>query len=325
MRRREFIALVGGAACAWPLAARAQQPAMPVIGFLNGQSADTYEYLVAAFQNGLTENGFVENQNVTIEYRWADGHVERLPELAADLVRRQPAVLVAAGGANAAAIAATKTIPIIATFGSDPIKLGYVVSLNKPGANVTGMMILSSDLEAKRLELLHEMVPRGAPLGYLLDPKFDAADAQRQSVEAAGRAFGRQVRIVEASSDADLEKAFSTLAETKVAGLAVASNPLFNNLRDHVLALTTRSKLPAVYELRQFVAAGGLMSYGTSVPDVYRQIGVYAGRVLKGEKPEDLPVLEPTKFDMAINLRTAKALGIDMPTSILLRANEVIE
>ena len=326
MRRREFICLIGGSAvAAWPLAARAQQPAMPVIGFLNGQSAATYEYLVAAFQNGLIENGFVENQNVTIEYRWADGHVERLPELAADLVKRQPAVLVAAGGAHIAAIAATKTIPIIATFGSDPIKLGYVVSLNKPGANVTGMMILSSDLEAKRLELLHEMVPRGAPLGYLLDPKFDAADAQRQSVEAAGRAFGRQVRIVEASSDADLEKALTTLAEAKVAGLAVASNPLFNNLRDHVLALTERSKLPAVYELHQLVAAGGLMSYGTNVPEVYRQIGAYAGRVLKGEKPADLPVLEPTKFDMAVNLRTAKTLHINVPTLNLLRANEVIE
>jgi putative ABC transport system substrate-binding protein len=325
MRRREFITFVGSSAVAWPLAAHAQRQPMPVIGFLNGQSAATFQYLVAAFQTGLSENGFVENQNVTIEYRWADGHVERLPELASDLVQRQPALLIAAGGAHFAAIAATKTIPIIATFGSDPIKTGFVASLNKPGGNVTGMMILSSDLEAKRLELLHEIVQRGASLGYLLDPKFDAADAQRQTVEAAGRAFGRQVRIVEASSDADLEKAFSTLAETKVAGLAVASNPLFNNLRDHVLALTTRSKLPAVYELRQFVAAGGLMSYGTSVPDVYRQIGVYAGRVLKGEKPEDLPVLEPTKFDMAINLRTAKALGIDMPTSILLRANEVIE
>ena len=325
MRRREFIAVISGAAAAVPLAARAQQPAMPVIGFLNGQSAATYEYLVAAFQNGLIENGFVENQNVTIEYRWADGHVERLPELAAELVKRQPAVLVAAGGAHIAAIAATKTIPIVATFGDDPVKLGYVVSLNKPGGNVTGMMILSSDLEAKRLELLHEMAPRGAPLGYLLDPKFDAADAQRQSVEAAGRAFGRQVRIVEASSDADLEKAFTTLAEAKVAGLAVASNPLFNNLRDHVLALTERSKLPAVYELRQLVAAGGLMSYGTNVPEVYRQIGAYAGRVLKGEKPADLPVLEPTKFDMAVNLRTAKTLDINVPTSILLRANEVIE
>jgi putative tryptophan/tyrosine transport system substrate-binding protein len=324
MRRREFIALFGGAA-AWPVTARAQQAAMPVIGFLNGQSAATYKYLVAAFQNGLNENGFVEGQNVTIEYKWADGHVERLPELAADMVQRQPTLLVAAGGAHAAAIAATKTIPIVATFGGDPVKLGFVPSLNKPGGNVTGMMVLSGDLEAKRLELLHEMVPGGAPLGYLLDPKFDAADAQRQAVEAAGRAFGQQVRIVEASSDSDLENAFATLAEVKVAGLAVASNPLFNNLRDHVLALTNRSKLPAVYELRQFVAAGGLMSYGTSVPEVYRQIGVYAGRILKGEKPADLPVLEPTKFDMAINLRTAKALGIDMPTSILLRANEVIE
>jgi len=183
---------------------------MPVIGFLNGQSAATFQYLVAAFQTGLSENGFVENQNVTIEYRWADGHVERLPELASDLVQRQPALLIAAGGAHFAAIAATKTIPIIATFGSDPIKTGFVASLNKPGGNVTGMMILSSDLEAKRLELLHEIVQRGASLGYLLDPKFDAADAQRQTVEAAGRAFGRQVRIVEASSDADLEKAFST-------------------------------------------------------------------------------------------------------------------
>jgi len=323
MRRRELITLIGGSA-AWPLVARAQQQT-PLIGFLNGQTAAGYTHLVSAFTQGLNETGFVGGQNVTIEYRWADQHFDRLPELAADLVRRQPTVLVATGGAQVAAIAATKTIPIVAGFGGDPVRLGYVASLNHPSGNVTGVTIFSADLEAKRLELINEVVPRGEIIGYLFAPNFDYSDVQRREVESAAQRIRRDIQIVEVSKDADLEKAFTILAELKVGGVLMASNSLFNNLRDHLLALTTPLKLPAIHVSREFVAAGGLMSYGTNVPEVYRQIGIYTGRVLKGEKPGDLPVLEPTKFDMAINLRTAKTLGIDMPTSILLRANEVIE
>jgi len=324
MRRRDFVTLLGGAA-AWPLASRAQQQTMPLVGFLNDQTAAGYTHLADAFKQGLNESGFVEGQNVTIEYKWADRHLDQLPELAAELVRLRPDVLVGTGGANTAAIAATKTIPVIVSFGGDPVKLGYVASLNKPGGNVTGVTVFSPDLEAKRLELMNEIVPRGATIGYLYDPNIDFADMELRNVETAARTFGREIRIVAASQDADLEKAFTTLAETHVGGIVMAANPVFLNLRDHLLALTTRLKIPAVHEAREFVVAGGLMSYGTSVPEVYRQIGIYTGRVLKGEKPADLPVLEPTKFDMAINLRTAKALGINMPTSILLRANEVIE
>jgi putative tryptophan/tyrosine transport system substrate-binding protein len=324
MRRREFFTLLGSAAAAWPLIARAQQQ-IPLIGFLNGQTAAGYTHLVSAFTQGLKETGFVGGQNVTIEYRWADQHFDRLPELAADLVRRQPTVLVATGGAQMAVIAATKTIPIVAAFGGDPVRLGYVASLNHPSGNVTGVTIFSADLEAKRLELINEVVPRGEIIGYLFAPNFDYSDAGRREVESAAQRIRRDIRVVEVSNDADLEKAFATVAELHVGGVLMAANSLFNNLRDHVLALTTRLKLPAVYEQREFVAAGGLMSYGTNVPEVYRQVGIYTGRVLKGEKPADLPVLEPTKFDMSVNLKTAKALGVDMPTSILLRANETIE
>jgi putative tryptophan/tyrosine transport system substrate-binding protein len=324
MRRREFFTLLGSAAAAWPLIARAQQQ-IPLIGFLNGQTAAGYTHLVSAFTQGLKETGFVGGQNVTIEYRWADQHFDRLPEFAADLVRRQPTVLVATGGAQMAVIAATKTIPIVAAFGGDPVRLGYVASLNHPSGNVTGVTIFSADLEAKRLELINEVVPRGEIIGYLFAPNFDYSDAGRREVESAAQRIRRDIRVVEVSNDADLEKAFATVAELHVGGVLMAANSLFNNLRDHVLALTSRLKLPAVYEQREFVAAGGLMSYGTNVPEVYRQVGIYTGRVLKGEKPADLPVLEPTKFDMSVNLKTAKALGVDMPTSILLRANETIE
>jgi len=323
--RREFIGVVGSTAIAWPFAAHAQQAAIPVIGFLNGQTAAAFTYLVAAFQHGLNEQGFVEGQNVKIEYRWANGHIDQAPELAADLVRRQPAVIVAAGGANVAAIAATKTIPLVTAFGGDPVKEGYIASLNHPGGNVTGAIVFSSELEAKRLELINEITPRGRTVGYLFDPNVEMADSERQALEAAARMVGREVRIVQASADAELEYAFATLAEAHVGGLVVASNPLFNNLRDHVLKLTAGLKVPAIYEIRQFVVAGGLMSYGANIPEVYRQIGNYAGRILKGERPADLPVLQPAKFDMSINLRTAKALGLDVPTSILLRADEVIE
>jgi putative ABC transport system substrate-binding protein len=325
MRRRELIALLGGAAVAWPLATRAQERTPPVIGFLNGQEAASLQYLVAALKRGLNEVGFVEGQNVTIEYRWADRHFDRLPALAADLVSRNVAVIVATGGSHAVAKAATTTIPIVASFGGDPVKLGFVASLNRPGGNITGMTVFSGDLEAKRLELLNEIVPRGATVGYLFDPTFEAADVQRRAVETVGAMMGRKVQIVEVSTDADLEKAFALLAEDRVDGLSVGSNPLFNSIREHLLALTTRLAVPAIYDVREFAVAGGLMSYGTNIQEVYRQIGIYTGRVLKGEKPADLPVLQPVKFDMTINLRTAKALGIDVPTSILLRADEVIE
>ncbi len=324
MQRREFIRLLGGTAVAWPLPARAQT-ATPVIGFLNAQTAASFQYLVAGFQRGLNEQGFVEGQNVAIEYRWANGHFDQLSELAAELIDRQPSVLVAAGGANTVAIAATKSIPIVATFGGDPVKQGFVASLNQPGGNVTGAIIFSADLEAKRLELLNEIAPRGTAVGYLFDPKIDMADLELHAVETAARTMGRDVRIVEVSTDADLEMAFVTLAEAHVTGLMVASGPLFTNFRQHVLSRTEQLKVPVIYDGRQFVTAGGLMSYGTSVPEVYRQIGIYTGRVLNGEKPADLPVLQPTKFEMSINLRTAKALGIDVPTSILLRSDEVIE
>jgi putative ABC transport system substrate-binding protein len=324
VKRRAFITLLGGATIGWPLTAQTQS-AMPVIGFLNGQTAAGFTYLVAAFQHGLNEQGFVDGQNVKIEYQWANGHLDQVPGLAADLLRRQPAVIVAAGGANVAAIAATKTIPIVATFGGDPVKQGFVASLNHPGGNVTGVNAFSSDLEAKRLELIHEIAPQGSVIGYLFDPNIDMAELERHALEAAARTEGREVRIVPASADTELETAFATLAEAHVGGLVVSSTPLFINLRDRVLKLTAGLKVAVIYDSRQFVVAGGLMSYGASVPEVYRQIGNYAGRILKGEKPADLPLLQPAKFDMSINLRTAKALGIDVPTSILLRADEVIE
>ena len=249
MRRREFITLVGGVATGWPLASRAQQQTMPLVGFLNAQTAAGYTHLAAAFKQGLNENGFVEGQNVTIEYRWADRHLDQLPELAAELVHLRPDVLVGTGGANTAAIAATKTIPVVVSFGGDPVKLGYVASLNHPGGNVTGVTIFSADLEAKRLELMNEILPRGATIGYLYDPNFDFAVAGRHNVETAARTVGREVRIVEATKDADLEKAFVTFAEAHIGGVVMAASALTNNLRDHLLALTTRLKLPAVHSI----------------------------------------------------------------------------
>ena len=256
---------------------------------------------------------------------WADGQLDQVPTLVDELIRLRVAVIVATGGAHAEAKITNAGIPVVASFGGDPVRLGYVASLNRPGGKVTGMTVFTSDLEAKRMELLHELVPKGS-IGVLVDPiTMDGADLQRRAIEAAGLAIGREVRIMEAGTDADLENALTALAEAHVAGVDVSGSPLFNNRRNHILALTARLALPAVYENREFTAAGGLMSYGTNVPDVYRQIGVYAGRVLKGERPGDLPVLQPEKFDTAVNRKTAKALGLEFPTSILLRADEVIE
>ncbi len=325
MKRRQFITLLGGATIPWSLAARAQQLPMPVIGFLNGQSPGTYAPFVAAFRQGLSQAGYVEGQNVSIEYRWAEGHYDRLPALASDLVQRRVTVIVAAGNAHGAAKAATTTIPIVFSAGGDPVKLGLVTSLNRPDGNLTGVSVLTSTLEAKRLELLHELLPKAALIGVLLDPAFSAADAQLREIQTAAQALGQQLRIVHASNEGDLEGAFATLADGPVGALAVVGNPFFLNARTSLLALAARYALPTIYESREFTKAGGLMSYGTDIPDVYRQVGIYTGRILKGDKPADLPIVQPTKFDMAVNLKTAKVLRVDVPTSILLRADEVIE
>jgi putative ABC transport system substrate-binding protein len=325
MRRRDFITRIGAAAATWPLAAHAQQPKMPAIGFLNAQTPTEFTHLVTAFLRGLNEGGFVEGQNVAIEYRWAERHYDRLPSLAADLVRRQVSVLVATGGAHAAGVASSRSIPIISSFGGDPIKTGFVESFNRPGKNVTGVMILTTDLEAKRLELLHELVSPSALIAVLIDPRFLEAEGQLNEVRSAARALKRRLEVVNVSSESEIDAAFATLVKKPVAGLAFVGNPLFNNRRNQLVVLTARHAIPAIHESREFTLAGGLMSYGTNVPEVYRQVGAYTARVLKGEKPADLPILLPTKFDMAINLKTAKSLGITMPTPLLLRADEVIE
>jgi len=323
--RREFITLLGGAGAIWPLGAQAQQAAMPVVGFLNGQTSTEFAHLVAGFRRGLNEVGFVEGKNVAIEYRWAGQQYDRLPALAADLVRRRVSVIVAAGGAHEAGIASSSTIPIVCSFGGDPVRSGFVESFNRPGKNVTGIVTLSTDLETKKLELLHEIVPRPALLAVLLDPKFSEAEAQLKEVQLAALSLGRQIEVINASSDGEIDAAFTALVQMRAAALTIAGNPFFNNQVNRLAALATRYAIPAVFAVREYVEAGGLISYGSSIPDVYRQIGQYTGRILKGEKPADLPVMQPTKFELVINLKTAKALGLNIPTGLLLRADEVIE
>ena len=326
MKRRAFITLLGGAAAAWPLAARAQQGAMPVIGFLNGQKAAGFTHLVSSFRQGLSELGFVEGKNVQIEYRWAEGQLDRLPALADDLVRRQVAVLIATGGAPRAAKAATNVIPLVITLSGDAVQLGYAANLNRPGGNVTGMTVFSSVLEAKRLELLHELVPAADPIGVLVNREFttDVEGAVRETA-AAARAIGRSIKVVNANSESELDAAFAALAEVRAGAVSVTGGTFNLNRRVQIVTLAARYALPAIYENRESVTSGGLMSYGTNVPDVYRQVGIYAGRILKGERPAELPFVQPAKFDMAINLKTARALGITVPTALLLRADEVIE
>jgi putative ABC transport system substrate-binding protein len=328
MRRRDFITFVGGAAAAWPFAARAQQPAVPVIGFLNGASADTYAQFVRAFRQGLGEAGYAEGQNVTIEYRWADGQYDRLPDLMADLVRRQVAVIAATSTPAAlTAKAASTNIPIVFTTAGDPVRLGLVTSLSRPGGNVTGATQLNLEVSPKRLELLHELVPTATDFAYLVNPTNPiVAQTGAPNLLAAARTLGLTLHVLNASSDRELELALASVAQLRVGGLVLGAADAFFNSRSRQLGeLTARHKVPTIYQGREFVAAGGLASYGGSVTDSYRLAGVYTGRILKGEKPADLPVQQSAKVEMILNLKTARALGLTVSLPLLGRADEVIE
>jgi len=324
LRRRELITLLGAAA-AWPLSARAQQPGKPVIGYLDSASLETRRDLIIAFQRGLKEVGYVDGQNVAIDYRWAEGQYDRLPTLAAELVRRQVAVIFANNDPSTVAVrAATATIPIV-FISSDPVQLGHVASLNRPGGNITGVSILSARLEAKRLEFLHELSPKGAVIAVLMNPNNPPAEGQLADVQAAASSLGREIQVLRASTERDIEAAFATLVERQSGGLLVGSDPLFNSRYEKIVALAARTAIPAIYAWREFTVADGLMSYGTSRTDAYRQVGIYVGRILKGEKPADLPVQQSVKVELIINAKTAKALGLTFPITLLGRADEVIE
>jgi putative ABC transport system substrate-binding protein len=322
--RRQFIALLGGAA-AWPLAARAQQRLLPVIGFLSSVSPEPYSAMMAAFRHGLAEAGYVDGQNVTIEYRWAEGQFNHLPALAAELVARGPAVLVAGGGnvSAAAAKAATSTVPIVFTIGGDPVRYGLVSNLSRPSGNLTGVTFFTIALGPKRLELLHELLPKAGKIAMLVNPKSLNPDAKE--VQEAARALGQSVHVLDAASDDDIDTAFRSLVQERDDALIVVSNPLFTSRRAQIVTLANYHRVAAIYPLREYVASGGLVSYGASIENAYRQSGVYAGRILKGAKPADLPIIQPTKFELVINLKTAKALGLEVPPSLLARADEVIE
>jgi putative ABC transport system substrate-binding protein len=325
MKRREFITLLGGAA-AWPLAARAQQPAMPVIGLLSTRAPDEDPRLLAAIHQGLKEMGYVEGRNVAIEPRFAANQYDRLPGMAAELVRHQVAVLTTMGTAAApAAKAATSIIPVIFGMGDDPVKLGLVTSLNRPGGNLTGIALLSEELGPKRLELLHELVPAATDVAVLLNPASTAMEIISKSLQVAGRSVGLQLHFLNASTDGEIEKAFTTLIQGRLRVLLVVNDAFFNSRAQRITALAARNGVPGMYPYRDYAVVGGLMSYGASLTFVYQQVGIYTGRILKGEKPGDLPVIQASKFDFVINLKTAKALGIEVPPPLLARADEVIE
>jgi putative ABC transport system substrate-binding protein len=326
MKRREFITLLGGAAAVWPLSARAQQPAMPVIGYLHTGSPETFAHLVAAFRSGLNETGYVEGRNVAIEFRWAQDQHDRLPELTADLVRRRVAVIAAVGDPDAALVAksATTTIPIVFVTGADPVKVGLVPSLNRPGGNVTGVSSISADLSGKRLGLLHEVAPSATHVTVLVNRANPAQPGMTSDVEAAGLALGLQVDVLTVASYRDIDAAFASLARKQVAVL-VSSGAMFINRRVQLALLAARHKVPVILPFREDAEAGGLMSYGPNTTQVNRQGGIYTGRILKGEKPADLPVMQATKFEFIINLQAAKVMGIEIPANLLAVADEVIE
>jgi len=326
VRRRAFITLLGGGvAAAWPLAARAQQPAMPIIGFIRDTPSAPFLHLVARFRDGLTEVGFVEGQNVAIEQRWAEGRDDRLPDLLADLIRRKAAVIVANSPAALAAKATATTTPVVFATGNDPVSDGLVTSLNRPAGNFTGVVFITSMLGSKRLELLRQLVLKAMTIALLMRPNSTETEAERSDVQNAAQALGQRLVIVEVTSEREIEAAFATFAQRGVGGLYVGVGPFLTSNREQIVSLAARHAIPAIYPLREFVSVGGTMSYGASISDAYRQAGIYAGRVLKGEKPADLPVMQSTKFELVLNLKTAKALGLAVPDRLLALADEVIE
>ena len=326
MRRREFITLMGASMAAWPRAAHAQQPAMPVIGFLHAASPEAYAAMMAAFRQGLKETGYVEGHNVAIEYRWAEGHYDRLPALAADLVRRQVAEIVTVGAPAAlAAKAASSTIPIVILVGVDPVQLGLVAGLNRPGGNVTGLAGLAVELAGKRLEVLHELLRISAAVALLVNPNNPQTEAETKGVRDAARSLGLQLHVLDASTEGEIDAAFETLIELRAGALLVSVDSFLLNQQDQIVALAARRAVPAIYGVREFAAAGGLMSYGPDLADAYRQVGIYAGKILKGAKPANLPVQLAVRVEFVINLKTAKTLGLTFPITLLGRADEVIE
>jgi len=326
VKRRDFLTLLGGAATAWSAAARAQQ-ALPVIGFINPASPGELAQRAAAFRNGIAEVGFVEGRNVIIEYRWAEGRYDQLPALATDLVHRGVAAIAATGGIAAvrAAQSATSSIPIVFTSGSDPVEAGLVTSLNRPGGNVTGAGLMSTNLVAKRAELLRELMPGAKSIGFLANTNNPSSRFEVGEAETAARVLGLQIRVERAEGERDFARAFASIAQQRTEALLVATDPFFESRRSTLVDLAAQHAIPAIYALREYAVAGGLMTYGGSITDIYRQAGVYVGRILKGEKPADLPVTQPSKFEFVVNMRTAKVLRLDLPASIVLRADEVIE
>jgi putative ABC transport system substrate-binding protein len=325
LKRREFITLLGGAA-AWPLATWAQQPTPPIVGFLHTGSAATRPHLVSAFRDGLEETGYVEGRNVAVEYRWADDQKDRLPALVADLVARQVTVIAASGEpAVFAARTAASKIPVIFLLGDDPAKLGLVASLARPGGNMTGVNLLSIELQVKRLGVLNELITEGPTFAHFIDPSFPLAEAMKAEVEAAAKALRREIRVLKTTSKSDIDAAFATIVQEPVGGLLVGAGPFFNSNRHQIIALAAQTKTPAIYEFRDSAVAGGLMSYGTSLANAHRILGLYAGRILRGDKPSEMPVQQSVKVEMVINLKTANSLGLTFPITLLGRADEVIE
>ena len=327
MRRREFITLLGGAVAAWPLAARAQQAAMPVVGMLSAEWPGQFTDRLRAFHEGLRETGYVDGRNLAIESRWAEGRNDRLPALAAELVRRQVSVIVTAGSTPAAlaASAATTTIPIVFYIGANPVEAGLVTSLSRPGGNVTGVVTLNVEVAPKRLELLHDLVPTATIIGALVNPTTPYAEALTRDLRTAAHTLGVQLHVLHASSERDFDTVFTSLVQLRAGGLVIGTDALFNSRSEQLAALAIRHAMPAIYQFREFVSAGGLMSYGTTIVDTYRPLGVYTGRILKGEKPAELPVQQATKVELIINLKTAKALGITVPLPLSGRADELFE